>query len=55
MGVKWSIYLASLCQFLFDELGQSKKIEFDKAEKYISIYNLVTKLAVLKARERLHI
>jgi hypothetical protein len=30
MGMKWSIYLASLYQFLFDELGLKKKIEFDK-------------------------
>jgi hypothetical protein len=38
MGMKWSIYLASLYQFLFDELGLKKKIEFDKRE-YVSIYN----------------
>ena len=30
IGIKWSIYLASLYQFLFDELGVKKKIEFDK-------------------------
>ena len=36
MGVKWSIYLASLYQFLFDELGQSKKIEFDKTENTLA-------------------
>jgi hypothetical protein len=33
MGMKVSIYLAALYQFLFDELGQNKKrIEFDKTE-----------------------
>jgi hypothetical protein len=32
MGMKVSIYLAALFQFLFDELGQNKKIEFDKTE-----------------------
>ena len=31
MGNKWSIYLANLYQFLFDELGESKRrIEFEK-------------------------
>jgi hypothetical protein len=33
MGMKVSIYLAALYQFLFDELGQNKKrMEFDKTE-----------------------
>jgi hypothetical protein len=34
MGMKVSLYLASLYQFLFDELGQNKRrrIEFDKTE-----------------------
>jgi hypothetical protein len=32
MGMKVSTYLASLFQFLFDELGQNKMIEFDKTE-----------------------
>jgi hypothetical protein len=32
MGMKVSTYLASLYQFLFDELGQNKRIEFDKTE-----------------------
>jgi len=32
MGMKASLYLASLYQFLFDELGQNKTIEFDKTE-----------------------
>ena len=36
MGLKWSIYLASLYQFLFDELGVSKKIEFDKTENTLA-------------------
>jgi hypothetical protein len=36
MGMKVSLYLASLCQFLFDELGQSKKIEFDKTENTLA-------------------
>ena len=36
MGKKWSIYLANLYQFLFDELGQSKKIEFDKTENTLA-------------------
>jgi hypothetical protein len=36
MGIKWSIYLASLYQFLFDELGQKKKIEFDKTENTLA-------------------
>ena len=32
MGMKWSLYLANLYQFLFDELGVNKKIEFDKTQ-----------------------
>jgi hypothetical protein len=36
MGKKWSIYLASLYQCLFDELGQYKKIEFDKTENTLA-------------------
>ena len=36
MGMKWSIYLASLYQFLFDELGINKKIEFDKTENTLA-------------------
>jgi hypothetical protein len=36
MGMKVSLYLASLCQFLFDELGQSQKIEFDKTENTLA-------------------
>jgi hypothetical protein len=32
MGMKVSTYLASLFQFLLDELGQNKMIEFDKTE-----------------------
>jgi hypothetical protein len=36
MGMKWSIYLASLYQFLFDELGLKKKIEFDKTENTLA-------------------
>jgi len=27
MGKKWSVYLISLYQFLFNELGQNKKID----------------------------
>jgi len=36
MGKKWSIYLPSLYQFLFDELGINKKIEFDKTENTLA-------------------
>lgn len=36
MGMKVSIYLASLYQFLFDELGQNKRIEFDKTENTLA-------------------
>jgi hypothetical protein len=36
MGMKWSIYLANLYQFLFDELGEKKKIEFDKTENTVA-------------------
>jgi hypothetical protein len=36
MGMKWSIYLASLYQFLFDELGLKKKIEFDRTENTLA-------------------
>ena len=32
MGMKESIYLAALSQFLFDEFGQNKKIAFDNTE-----------------------
>ena len=36
MGMKVSIYLASLFQLLFDELGQNKRIEFDKTENTLT-------------------
>jgi hypothetical protein len=36
MGTKVSIYLASLYQFLFDELGQNKVIEFVKTENTLA-------------------
>ena len=36
MGMKVSIYLASLYQFLFDELGQNNRIEFDKTENTLT-------------------
>ena len=36
MGMKVSIYLASLFQFFFDELGQNKMIEFDKTENTLA-------------------
>jgi hypothetical protein len=36
MGKKWSIYLVNLYQFLFDELGESNKIEFDKTENTLA-------------------
>ena len=36
MGMKVSIYLASLYQFLFYELGQSNRIEFDKTENTLT-------------------
>jgi hypothetical protein len=33
MGIKWSIYMANLYQFLFDELNENnKRIEFEKTE-----------------------
>src|SRR6476469_6346724 len=35
-GMKVSIYLASLYQFLFDELGHYKRIEFDKTENTLA-------------------
>ena len=37
MGIKWSIYLANLYQFLFDELGENKRrIEFGKTENTLA-------------------
>jgi hypothetical protein len=37
MGIKWSIYLSNLYQFLFDELGKNKaKIEFEKTENTLA-------------------
>ncbi|MFL6402075.1 MAG: hypothetical protein ACJ71M_01150 [Nitrososphaeraceae archaeon] len=36
MGIKVSTYLASLYQFLFDELGINKRIEFDKTENTLA-------------------
>ena len=36
MGMKVSIYLASLFQFLFDESGQNNMIEFDKTENTLA-------------------
>jgi hypothetical protein len=36
MGLKVSLYLSSVCQFLFDELGQNKSIEFDKTENTLA-------------------
>ncbi|HJT47946.1 MAG TPA: hypothetical protein VJ729_07160 [Nitrososphaeraceae archaeon] len=36
MGKKWSLYLASLYQILFEELGVNKKIEFDKTENTLA-------------------
>jgi hypothetical protein len=36
MGMKVSTYLASLYQFLFDELGLNKRIEFDKTENTLA-------------------
>jgi hypothetical protein len=36
MGKKWSVYLISLYQFLFNELGQNKKIEFDITENTLA-------------------
>jgi hypothetical protein len=37
MGMKVSLYLAALFQFLFDELGQNKeRIEFDKTENTLA-------------------
>jgi hypothetical protein len=38
MGIKWSIYLANLYQFLFDELKKNKaKIEFVQTENTVSV------------------
>ena len=36
MGIKVSIYLASLFQFTFEKLGQYKRIEFDKTENTLA-------------------
>ncbi len=36
MGIKVSIYLASLYQFLFNELGHNNRIEFDKTENSLA-------------------
>jgi hypothetical protein len=36
MGMKVSIYMASLFQFLSDELGLNKRIEFDKTESTLA-------------------
>ena len=36
MGMKVSIYLASLLQFLFEELGQNNRVEFDKTENTLT-------------------
>jgi hypothetical protein len=37
MGMKWSIYLANLYQFLFDELNENnKRIEFEKTENTLA-------------------
>jgi hypothetical protein len=36
MGIKWSIYLAYLYQFLFDELGENKRIEFEKTKNTLA-------------------
>jgi hypothetical protein len=40
MGMKWSIYLASLYQFLFDEVkkdhNKSRIIEFEKTENTLA-------------------
>ena len=37
MGMKWSIYLANLYQFLFDELNENnKRIEFEMTENTLA-------------------
>ena len=36
MGMKVSLYLATICQSLFEELRQDKKIEFDKTENTLA-------------------
>jgi hypothetical protein len=36
MGMKVSIYLASLSQFVLEKLGQKKRIEFDKTESTLA-------------------
>ncbi len=38
MGIKWSIYLANLYQFLFDEVKKDNKrrIEFEKTENTLT-------------------
>lgn len=37
MGIKWSIYLANLYQFLFDEVKKDKRrIEFEKTENTLA-------------------
>jgi hypothetical protein len=39
MGIKWSIYLANLYQFLFDEVkkdNKTRRIEFEKTENTLA-------------------
>ncbi|MFZ0328488.1 MAG: hypothetical protein WBQ25_07815 [Nitrososphaeraceae archaeon] len=37
MGIKWSIYLANIYQFLFDEVKEdNKRIEFEKTENTLA-------------------
>jgi len=36
MGIKVSIYFATLLQFLFEELGQYERIEFDRTENSLA-------------------
>jgi predicted AlkP superfamily phosphohydrolase/phosphomutase len=37
MGMKWSVYLANLYQFLFDEISENnKRIEFEKTENTLA-------------------
>jgi hypothetical protein len=39
MGIKWSIYLANLYQFLFDELNKNtnkKRIQFDETKNTLA-------------------
>ena len=35
-NLKWSTYLASLYQFLFEELGQNRKMQFERTKNTLA-------------------